>query len=117
MEASLIERHLRKENPIVSAKSYRPASDPAGFAADTGVAALAFIAADTVKLSRFLDLSGLGPDNLRQAAAEPTFLGAVLEYLASDEKLLIAFAESSALSPEAVLRARDALAGRPPDWS
>jgi hypothetical protein len=99
----------------VSAKPYRPDENPAGFAADTGIAALAFIADDSVRLSRFLDISGLGPDNLRRAAAEPTFLGAVLEYLATDEKLLMAFAESSNLRPEAILRARDALAGRPPD--
>ena len=99
------------------AKPNRPAKDPAGFATDIGVAALGFIAQDERRLSRFLDISGLGPQNLRKAAAEPTFLGAVLEYLAADEKLLIAFAESRNLPPEAILCARDALAGRPPDWA
>jgi hypothetical protein len=100
----------------VCAKPYRPSKDPAGFATDMGIAALAYIAEDAQRLSRFLDISGLGPHNLRKAAAEPTFLGAVLEYLGSDEKLLVAFAESRDLTPEAILRARDALAGRPPDW-
>jgi hypothetical protein len=99
----------------LAAKPHRPSKDPAGFAADTGIAALAFIAEDPARLSRFLDISGLGPHNLRQAAAEATFLGAVLEYVASDEKLLIAFADNNNLGPEAILRARDALAGRPPE--
>ena len=98
------------------AKPHRPPKDPAGFAVDTAVAALTYIAEDPDRLSLFLDISGLGPRNLREAAAEPTFLGAVLDYLASDERLLIAFAESRGLKPEAVARARDALGGRPPDW-
>ena len=100
----------------MTAKPYRSSKDPAGFAAETGISALSFLAEDAARLSRFLDISGLGPDNLRKAAAEPTFLGAVLEYLASDEKLLIEFAQTNHLRPEAVLRARDALAGAPPDW-
>ena len=96
---------------------FQPSSkDPAGFAEDTAIAALSFLAANEERLSRFLDISGLGPENLRRAATEPTFLGAVLDYLASDERLLIAFAETRSLKPEAIMRARDALGGRPPDW-
>ena len=98
------------------AKPNRTPKDPAGFAADMGVDALTYIVEDADRLSRFLDISGLGPQNLREAAAQPSFLGAVLDYLASDERLLIAFAESRGLKPEAVARARDALGGRPPDW-
>ena len=98
------------------AKPHRSPKDPAGVASEMGVAVLTYIAEDVERLSRFLAISGLGPDNLREAAAEPSFLGAVLEYLASDEKLLIAFAESRGLQPEAVVRARDALADKPPDW-
>jgi len=98
------------------AKTDRSTKQPAAFATDAGIAALAFLAEDEERLSRFLALSGLGPHNLREAAAEPTFLGAVLEYLTADEKLLVAFAESRNLAPEAVVKARDALGARTPDW-
>ena len=75
------------------------------------VSALTFIAADPDRLSRFLSLTGLGPDNLRTAAADPAFLGSVLDYLAADEELLIAFAAAAGVKPEAVARAHEALCG------
>ncbi|THD43227.1 MAG: DUF3572 family protein [Bradyrhizobium sp.] len=75
--------------------------------------ALGFLAEDADRLSRFLALSGLGPDNLRQAAAEPGFLLAVLDHLAGDERLLIAFAEARGIAPDRVAAARERLAGRP----
>ena len=49
------------------------------------VSGLAFIAADSDRLSRFLNLTGLGPHNLRTAAADPAFLDSVLDYLVGDE--------------------------------
>jgi hypothetical protein len=73
------------------------------------ISALAFIAADSERLSRFLKLTGLGPDNLRTAAADPAFLGSVLEYLVADEELLVGFAADAGLKPEAVARAHEAL--------
>ena len=73
------------------------------------ISALAFIAADSERLSRFLKLTGLGPDNLRTAAADPAFLGSVLEYLVADEELLVGFAADAGLKPEAVARTHEAL--------
>jgi hypothetical protein len=73
------------------------------------VGALAFIGADPQRLSRFLGMTGLGPDNLRTAAADPAFLGSVLEHLVADEGLLVEFAADAGLKPEAVARAHDAL--------
>jgi hypothetical protein len=75
------------------------------------VSALAFIAADSDRLNRFLSLTGLGPDNLRTAAADPAFLGSVLDYLVGDEALLLEFAADAGLKPEAVARAHAALRG------
>jgi hypothetical protein len=77
--------------------------------------ALGFLAAEPERLSRFLDLSGLGPHNLRQAATSPGFLAAVLDHLAADERLLLAFAAAQGIEPGVVAGARDRLAGRPPD--
>jgi hypothetical protein len=75
------------------------------------VSGLAFIAADSDRLSRFLNLTGLGPHNLRTAAADPAFLSSVLDYLVGDEALLLAFAADAGLKPEAVARAHAALRG------
>jgi Protein of unknown function (DUF3572) len=75
------------------------------------VSALAFIAADSDRLNRFLGLTGLGPDNLRTAAADPVFLSSVLDYLVGDEELLVAFAADAGLKPEAVASAHFALSG------
>jgi Protein of unknown function (DUF3572) len=83
-------------------------------AAEVAIAALGFLADDPERLERFLALSGLGPHNLREAAAEPKFLSAVLDYVTGDEQLLIAFATREGQRPEAIVRARVALAGTPP---
>jgi len=83
----------------------------AEFATETAIGALGFLAADETRLERFLALSGLGPHNLRRAAADPTFLTSVLDYVAGDERLLVEFAQSIATTPEIVMRARDTLSG------
>ena len=75
------------------------------------IQALGFLAGDPERLARFLALSGLGPHNLRQAAASRGFLVAVLDYLAADEPLLVAFAAQQALDPAAVIAARVKLSG------
>jgi hypothetical protein len=71
--------------------------------------ALSYLAADDARLSRFLDVSGLEPQTIRRAAADPGFLAGVLDYLVSDEPLLLGFAASVAAKPEAVMAARSAL--------
>ena len=80
------------------------------------ISALGFLAAEETRLERFLALSGLGPHNLRRAAADPAFLAAVLDYLVADEGLLVAFSQQEGLDPGAVARARDRLAGTPPAY-
>ncbi len=80
----------------------------------TAIAALGFLAAEESRLERFLALSGLGPHNLRQAAADPGFLAAVLDYVAGDEALLVAFAEQEGMNPADFARARDSFGGTRP---
>ncbi|PNG26040.1 DUF3572 domain-containing protein [Methylocella silvestris] len=74
------------------------------------IEALGYIAGDAKALERFMSLSGLQPDNLRAAAAEPGFLAGVLDFLASDEALLLAFTANAGRNPTEVERAREALA-------
>jgi Protein of unknown function (DUF3572) len=72
---------------------------------------LSFLAGDPERLGRFLAMTGLGPENLREAAASPGFLGSVLAHLAEDESLLLAFAAEAGLRPEHVARAAERLRG------
>jgi Protein of unknown function (DUF3572) len=76
------------------------------------VAALAFIAGEPERLGRFLAISGIGPESIRAAAREQQFLLGVLDYLAADEQLLIAFAAENAIPPGTVMEARGTIAGR-----
>jgi hypothetical protein len=80
-------------------------------ASDLAVRALIFLAADEERVSRFLALTGLDPSEIRARLGERGFQLAVLDHLAGDEALLIAFAEAEAIRPEAVGRARRALGG------
>jgi hypothetical protein len=79
-------------------------------AAETlAIAALAFIAAEPERLEGFLGATGLTVDRLRESATAPDFLAGVLEHMLADESLLLAFADSAAVDPAAVARARNAL--------
>ena len=75
------------------------------------IQALAFIAGDGERLGRFLAVTGIGPAEIRAAAREPGFLAGVLEYMASDDRLIAAFAAENNLDPADIDRSRVALAG------
>lgn len=83
-------------------------------AAETiAIEALSFLAADRERLERFLALSGIGLENLRAAAASAGFLAAILDHLAADETLLLAFAAHAGQNPEDIVKARDILSPPP----
>jgi Protein of unknown function (DUF3572) len=82
-------------------------------ATDIAIAALSFLAAEPERIESFLALTGLGPQSLRAAAREPSFLLGVLDHVAGDETLLLAFASENAIDPQDVERARHALAEHP----
>ena len=93
-------------------KKPRSASPQEEKATELAIAALGFLGGDEERLARFLALTGLGPQSLRAAAREPGFLLAVLDHVASEEDLLLAFADEHGIDPHEVERARGALAGR-----
>lgn len=90
---------------------HKPSDRHSVHAEEIAITALSFLASEPERLGRFLSLTGLGPHNLRQSAREPVFLGQVLAYLCSDEALLITFAQSAGLAPDAVAKAHVQLAG------
>jgi len=63
-------------------------------AAIVALKALAYLANQPDALERFLALSGIGVAQMRQRASEPAFLAGVVEFLLTDETLLVAFCES-----------------------
>ena len=74
------------------------------------LSALAFLAEDQDRLIRFMTDTGLAPADLRAIAGRPDMLGAVLDYLLSDESLLLVFAACAGIDPAAVAPAEAALA-------
>ena len=76
------------------------------FGESVAIAALGFLAAEAARLERFLACRGLGPHNLREAAADAGFLAAVLDYVASDERLLSPSPPSEGWTRRAIARAR-----------
>lgn len=73
--------------------------------------ALGFLAADGERIERFLAITGLLPATLRKRAAEPDFLGGVMDYLLADQSLLLSFAESAGMDPDRIVAARRQLPG------
>jgi len=77
------------------------------------IQALTFIAGDGERLGRFLAITGIGPAEIRSAAAEPGFLAGILDYIASDERLLTEFAAAARVNPADLGHAQTALATKP----
>jgi Protein of unknown function (DUF3572) len=73
--------------------------------------ALAFLAADSDAFGRFANLTGLDPTSARARAGEPEFLASVLDFLLSDEALLLDFCADGSTDPHRVHLARHALGG------
>ena len=89
----------------------RPSSAAREAAEILAIQALSFIAAEPERLNGFLNATGLTLHRLRESANEPDFLAGVLEHMLADESLLLAFADSTAIDPADVTRARAALGG------
>jgi Protein of unknown function (DUF3572) len=73
------------------------------------VQALSFVAGDAERLGLFLAESGIGPETLRSAAADPHFLASVLDFVLRDDATVRAFAAASELDPTTIAAAREAL--------
>ena len=73
--------------------------------------ALTYLAQDPDRLGRFLVQTGTGPEQVRERYSDPDFLSGVLDYLLSDESLLITFVEERGLEPALPAAARRELPG------
>jgi hypothetical protein len=68
--------------------------------------ALANAVSDERRARRFLDLTGIGTDELRARAGERALLAALLRFLEAHEPDLVAVAEAIGAKPEQLVAAR-----------
>ncbi len=80
-------------------------NDPAAVA----LAALAAMVSDERRAQRFLDLTGIGTDELRRRAGDPQLLAALIAFLEAHEPDLMAVAEQAGVTPAELIGARRAL--------
>ena len=92
----------------------KPVHNPREVAEIVAVQALSFIAGHPERLGLFLAESGLGPETLRTAAADPQFLSSVLDFVMRDDATVKAFASVSQLHPTNIAAAHQAL--NDPHW-
>ena len=77
------------------------------------IQALGYLAGDPERLGHFLASTGIGPEMIRKAAADPSFLAGVLDHVAADEPLLRAVAHHAGVAPQDIEHAQAVLSGRP----
>jgi hypothetical protein len=92
----------------------KPVQNPREVAEIVAIQALNFVAADPERLGLFLAETGIGPQNLRAAAADPAFLASVLDFVLRDDATVKAFAKAAELHPTNVAAAREVLGD--PKW-
>ena len=82
-------------------------------AENLAIQALGLLASNPERLGAFLAATGIGPEAIRKAAAEPSFLAGVLDHVCGDEPLLLAVAEHAGVTPQEIEHAQAVLSGRP----
>jgi Protein of unknown function (DUF3572) len=70
------------------------------------LAALAATLGCERRAQRFIDLTGIGTDELRDRAADPALLAALLRFLEAHEPDLLAVAEDLGCKPQDLVEAR-----------
>ncbi|MBV8907850.1 MAG: DUF3572 family protein [Sphingomonas sp.] len=70
------------------------------------LAALAATLGCERRAQRFIDLTGIGTDELRRRAGEPDLLAALLRFLEAHEPDLLEVAEAVGVKPEMLVEAR-----------
>jgi hypothetical protein len=75
------------------------------------LAALAATLSQERRAQRFIDLTGIGTDELRRRADEAQLLAALLRFLEAHEPDLLSVAEQLGLKPEELVQARRQLEG------
>lgn len=81
------------------------------FAETVGLQALGWLAGNEDVLPVFMGASGADLAELRARAADPVFLGSVLEFILMDDAWVVAFCDAASIAYDVPARARAALPG------
>ncbi len=73
--------------------------------------ALGWLAASDDLMGVFLGSTGASVEDIRAKAADPEFLGSVLDFLSIDDAWVVGFCDSAGLPYATVMQARAALPG------
>jgi hypothetical protein len=84
---------------------------PSQVAETVAIQALSFLAQEPAQLGRFLAETGLGPETIRTAAKDKSFLIAVLDFILSNDGLVDDFGSAHDIKPRQLIAAREALGG------
>ena len=80
-------------------------------AAFIAIKSLAYISQSPEEIAKFISTTGIEPTDIIRLKENLKFLGGVLDFLTSDESLLLAFCSSEDIPPEGVEAARQKLLG------
>lgn len=80
-------------------------------AEELAIRALLFLSAESDRLERFVALSGMTVETLRENAQDRAILAGVLEYILSDDSLVLGLAADANVAPEIPALAYRALGG------
>ncbi len=84
----------------------------------TAIEVLSWMAADDEVIGGFLGVSGASVEELRARAGDPEFLGFILDYLLSDDAMVMAFSDATNCPADRPIQARAALPGGAiPHWT
>lgn len=78
------------------------------------ITALSFLANDQKLLDRFMAISGIEGQDIRQAAASHGFFAGVLSFLLHDEPTLMDFCQNANIQPTHIIKAFTVLPGGSP---
>ncbi len=95
---------------------FKPTAEESGCGQDghegaeyVAINALQYLASDSKLLERFVGITGIAPDQFRDAASERGFLVGVLDFFIAHEPSLIALGEAIDIAPENIVKARNIL--------
>jgi len=87
-------------------------------AEELAIQALTWMAEDPEVIGGFMGTAGADASDLASRAKDPDFLGFVLDYLLTNDEMIMNFANWSNCSPDAPMRARAMLPGGDlPNWT
>lgn len=84
----------------------------------TAIGALGWLASQEGLLPEFLSITGASFEGLREAAAQPEFLGAVMDFILADDARVIAYCDDAGIPYSEPMRVRAVLPGGDlPHWT